>query len=113
MTLALRAAFFTHPVGIAVLLGLVAVGMAVSIPMVGYGALTEPNTRLLLALAGPIYNTFAASVTTGTIPANVITGALTCYLNSAATTPGNQTTRTATTLYNDLLAEFGLAALPT
>jgi hypothetical protein len=74
--------------------------------------MTKPSVGLLLALAGSIYNTFAAAVVAGTIPANVLTGALTCYLNSASTTPGNQTTRTATQLYNDWLLESGLDALP-
>jgi hypothetical protein len=50
-------------------------------------------------------------VTAGTIPANIVTGAMTCYLNSAATTPGNQTTRSAALLLQDLLQEFGLGGL--
>lgn len=112
MELALLVAFLTHPIGIVTLIGLLAVGMAVSSPLTQYGAMTKPSVGIILALSGSIYNTYAAGVVAGTIPANVLTGAGTCYLNSAATTPGNQTTRTATQLYNDLLLETGLDVIP-
>ena len=93
MELALLSAFLAHPLGVAIVLGLLAIGMAVSVPMVQFGAFTKPAAGIILTLAGTLYNTFAAGITTGTIPVNVVTGAGTCYLNSAATTPGNQTTR--------------------
>jgi hypothetical protein len=60
-------------------------------------------------LFGALYSTFAAGVTTGTIPRNVLTGALQVFLNSAATTPGNQTTPTAAQLWADAVAQFGQA----
>lgn len=110
--LALCLAVFSHPVGVIALLGLLAVGMAVSMPLTNFGAFTPATAGLLLGL-GSILNAYAAGVTAGTIPANYITGAMTCYLNSAATTPGNQTTRTAALLYSDLLAELGVPFLPT
>ena len=83
----------------------------VSIPLSTYGAFTPGAAGTLLVLSGSLYNTFAAGVTAGTIPAKIITGAMTCYLNSAATTPGNQTTRSAALLLQDLLQEFGLGGL--
>jgi hypothetical protein len=112
MELALLVAFVVHPVGVLAVLGLLAIGMALSTPLNQYGAMTKPSVGILLALAGSLYNTYAAGVVAGTIPVNVLTGAGTCYLNSAATTPGNQTTRTATQLYNDWLLETGLDVLP-
>ena len=113
-TLAVTLAVLTHPIGLLTLLGLGLVGMAIasSSPLQKFGALTIDTYQALMALAGSAYSTYAAGVTAGTIPANVVTGALTVYLNSAATTPGNQTTRTATQLYADLIAEFGFNVVP-
>lgn len=78
-------------------------------PVKNFGAFTAAAVAQLLALCGTLYNTFAAGVTTGTIAANLLTGALDVFLNSAATTPGNQTTRTAAQLWADAVAQFGTA----
>src|ERR1700690_2843639 len=93
------------------LFGALLFGMAVNpaFPLRSLGAFTTATASEVFALAGAFYITFAASVSTGTIAANVLTGALTVYLNSAATTPGTQTTRTAAQLFADAAAQFGLA----
>jgi hypothetical protein len=78
-------------------------------PVKNFGAFTSATLAQMLALFGTLYNTLAAGVTTGVIPANVLTGALDVFLNSAATTPGNQTTRTAAQLWADAVAQFGQA----
>lgn len=107
--------FLSHPVGLLMLLtclGLIGMAINAAAPMQTFGAFTPQTAQQIFALAGSLYQTFAAGVVAQTIPAGVITGALTIYLNSAATTPGNQTTRTAVQLYADLLAAFGLPALP-
>jgi hypothetical protein len=112
MTLALLAAFFAHP--LAWLLGIAAlgvIGLAVNAtgPVVNFGAFTYGTLSQMLAVFGTQYNTFAAGITTGVIPANVLTGALDVFLVSAATTPGNQTTRTAVQLFADAAAQFGVS----
>jgi hypothetical protein len=95
----------------AALASLAVVGLAVNAaysgPVVNYGALTPPGVSQIAGITGVLYNTFAASVTTGTIAAGILTGATTIYLNSASTTPGNQTTRTAAQLIADLTAALG------
>ena len=78
-------------------------------PVKNFGAFTAAALAQLLALVGTYFSTFAAGVTTGTIPANVLTGALDVFLQSAATTPGTQTTRTASQLWADAVAQFGPA----
>jgi hypothetical protein len=86
-------------------------GMAVNPagPLISFGTFGPGIASQLIALCGTFYTTFAAGVTTGTIAANVLTGALKVVLNSAATTPGNQTTRTAANLFTDAAAQFGLS----
>ena len=104
MTLLALVLFFTSPIGVFTLLGLVGlVAMAVT----SYGSFTQSGLQQLLALA-VAYSTFAAGVTAGVIPANVLTGGLQVFLNSAATVPGNQTTRTAAQLFQDAAAQFGV-----
>jgi hypothetical protein len=78
-------------------------------PVKNFGAFTAATLAQILALVGTYFSTFAAGVTTGTIPANVLTGALDVFLQSAATTPGNQTTRTAAQLWQDAVNQFGTA----
>lgn len=78
-------------------------------PVKNFGTFTAAALAQMLALSGVFYSTFAAGVVTGTIAANVLTGALSVFLNSAATTPGNQTTRTAAQLWADAVAQFGTA----
>jgi hypothetical protein len=78
-------------------------------PVKNFGTFTPAAFAQLLALCGTYYSTFAAGVVAGTIPANVLTGALDVFLNSAATTPGTQTTRTAAQLWADAVAQFGTA----
>lgn len=112
---ALALAFLTHPLGIFLTIASLAiVGLALNAagPVTYFGAFTPSAAAQLLVLAGSLYNTFAAGVVAQTIPAGIITGTMTIYLNSASTTPGNQTTRTAVQLYADILAEFGLPSLP-
>ena len=111
MTLALLAAFLAHPISWLAGIGLLGVaGMAVNAatPITNFGAFTESTAAQLIASLGVYYSTFAAGITTGTIPVNVLTGGTDIYLNSAATTPGNQTTRTAALLFADLSAQFGI-----
>jgi hypothetical protein len=105
LPLALALSFFTHPVGLAVIfatLGLV--GIAIS----NFGAFTQGSASQLIGAFSPQYTAFAAAVVAQTIPANVLTGGLQVFLNSAATVPGNQTTRTAAQLFADLAAQWGL-----
>jgi hypothetical protein len=78
-------------------------------PIKNFGAFTAAAFAQMLVLFGSSYNTFLAAVVAGTIPANVLTGSLDVYLNSAATTPGAQTTRTAAQLWADAVAQFGFA----
>lgn len=78
-------------------------------PVKNFGAFTAATLAQMLSLFGSFYSTFAAGVTTGVIPANVLTGALDVFLSSAATTPGTQTTRTAAQLWADAVAQFGQA----
>jgi hypothetical protein len=106
MTLAL---LFLHPGFWLVLLGLGLLGMAINPagPLVNFGAFTFSSAAQLLALCSTYFSTFAAGVTTGTIPANILTGGLDVFLQSAATTPGTQTTRTAAQLWADAIAQFG------
>lgn len=78
-------------------------------PVVNFGAFTAAAFAQMLALFGTFYTTFAAGVTTGVIPANVLSGGLDVFLNSASTTPGTQTTRTAAQLWADAVAQFGVA----
>ena len=112
-TAMLAVAFLVHPLGLWTLLGMALVGMAIasSSPVQKFGAFTIDTYQQMAALSVQL-STFAAGVTTGTIAANVVTGAEACYLASAATTPGTQTTRTATQLYNDLVAQFGFNVIP-
>lgn len=116
LLLAASIAFLAHPLGLVVTLlltmGLVGMALNSAGPITGYGAFTPNVAAQLLTLGGSLYNVFAAGVVAQTIPAGVITGALTVYLNSASTVPGNQTTRTAALLYADLLQELGLPFLP-
>lgn len=74
-----------------------------------FGAFSTETFQQLLGVLGTLYTAFAAGVVAGTIAANVLTGALNVFINSAATTPGNQTTRTAAQLYADAVAQFGVA----
>lgn len=78
-------------------------------PVKNFGAFTPAAFAQLLALVTTYYSTFAAGVTTGTIAANILTGGGDVFLNSAATTPGTQTTRTAAQLWADAKAQFGEA----
>ena len=78
-------------------------------PVKNFGAFTAAAFAQILALVGTYYSAFAAGVVAGTIPANVLTGGLDVFLNSAATTPGTQTTRTAAQLWADAVAQFGTA----
>lgn len=116
MTLALLAAFLAHPIGLGIGMAVAAlsiglVGMAVNAtgPVVNFGAFTAAAFAQMLALFGTQYSAYAAGVVAGTIPANVLTGGLDVFLNSASTTPGNQTTRTAAQLWADAVAQFGAA----
>jgi hypothetical protein len=78
-------------------------------PVQSFGSFSTETWQQIIAFLGSLYSTFAAGVTTGTIAAGVLTGALNVYLNSAATTPGNQTTRTAAQLWADACAAAGVA----
>lgn len=112
MTLALLAAFLVHPIGwlwIIASLGLVGMAINPTGPVKNFGAFTAASFAQILAFIGVQYSTFAAGVTTGVIPANLLTGTMEVDLNSAATTPGNQTTRTAAQLWADAVAQFGTA----
>lgn len=109
MTLALLVAFFAHPIAWLFLLSAVAVGMAIAGPVVNFGAFTAQALAQIVAVTGVSYSTLAAAVTTGTLPGGALTGASTVYLNSASTTPGNQTTRTAALMIQDLKAALGLS----
>jgi hypothetical protein len=112
---ALALAFLSHPVGLLLLLAAFALVAFATVyvpsPLPGFGVFTPATAAAILGL-GSLLNSYASTVTAATIAANVLTGAMTCYLNSAATTPGNQTTRTATQLYNDLCQEFNLPFIP-
>lgn len=114
--LALAVALLSHPISVLTLIvGIGIVGMAVTVAGGGplnFGAFSTSNALALICICGSVLNTFAAGVTAGTIPAGVLTGALTCYLLSASTTPGNQTTRTAAQLYADWCAVLNVPALP-
>lgn len=96
-----------HP--ILALLSLLAVGLAVNAagPIKSLGAFTNSGVAQVMAALQTYYSTFAAGVTTGTIAANILTGGGDVFLNSAATTPGTQTTRTAVQLWADLSAQWG------
>ena len=76
-------------------------------PVKNFGTFTPSGMAQLAALLGTYLSNFAAGVTTGTIPANVLTGGLDVFLLSVATTPGTQTTRTAAQLWADAVAQFG------
>lgn len=76
-------------------------------PVKNFGAFTFAVLAQMLALFGTFYSTLAAGVTTGTLAANLLTGGLDIFLNSSATTPGTQTTRTAAQLWADAKAQFG------
>ena len=76
--------------------------------MQDFGAFTIAMLSQILNAIDTFYSTFAAGVTTGTIGPNVLTGGLNVFLNSAATTPGNQTTRTAALLWQDLQNQWGI-----
>lgn len=104
MTLALALSVFHHPLGLLALASLGAVGMS----LINFGTFTQAGAQQLISILELQYSTFAAGVVAGTIPANVLTGGLQVFLNSAATTPGNQTTRTAAQLFSDLAAQWGL-----
>lgn len=108
MTLALLAAFLAHPISWLFLLPALAVGIAIAGPVANFGAFTQSALSQILAITGVSYSTLAAGVTTGTLPGGALTGASTVYFNSASTTPGNQTTRTAVQMIADLKAAFGL-----
>lgn len=110
MTLVLFILFLTHPVGLIIsALALFALGLAVNAaePVLNTGAFTQSSAAQLIAAVGTFYSTFAAGITTGTIPANVLTGGGDVFLDSAATTPGTQTTRTAAQLWADITAQWG------
>lgn len=113
MTLALLAVYLAHPVSytFAAALAALAMGMAINAtgPVKNFGAFTFAAFAQMAALFGTYYSTFAAAIVAGTIPANVLTGGLDVFLNSASTTPGNQTTRTAAQLWADAVAQFGTA----
>lgn len=104
MTLALALSFFSHPVGL--LATLAAFGVFGT--LLNFGTFTQGGAQQLVSVLDAMYSTFAAGVVAGTIPANILTGGLAVYLNSAATTPGNQTTRTAAQLFADLAAQWNL-----
>lgn len=78
-------------------------------PVKNFGAFTAAAFAQMLAVFGTFYSTFAAGITTGVIPAKVLSGGLDVYLNSAAITPGTQTTRTAAQLWADAVDQFGPA----
>jgi len=78
-------------------------------PVLNFGAFTAATLAQMLALFGSFYSTFAAGITTGVIPSKVLTGGLDVFLNSAATTPGTQTTPSATQLWADAVSQFGSA----
>jgi hypothetical protein len=78
-------------------------------PVKNFGTFTYAALAQMLALFGTFYSTFLAAVVAGVIPANVLTGGLQVFLNSASTVPGNQTTRTAAQLWADAVAQFGTA----
>lgn len=110
LSLALFVAFLGHPVGIVAVLAMLGlVGMAVNAagPLKNFGAFSYSGAAQLIAAISTYYSTFAAGVTTGTIPANVLTGGGDVFLDSAATTPGTQTTRTAVQLWADLTLQWG------
>jgi hypothetical protein len=110
MTLALIVAFLAHPIAwLLILSALGLIGMAVNAsgPMKNFGVFSASGIAQLTALLGTYYTTFAAGVTTGTIPANALTGGFDVFLDSAATTPGAQTTRTAAQLWADAVNQFG------
>jgi hypothetical protein len=71
-----------------------------------FGAFTLAAVSQLIALLGSIVTTLNQTV--GTIPANVLTGALSIFCISSNATPGNQTTRTAAQLFADLSAQWGI-----
>ncbi len=117
MTLALVIAFLSHPIGLAALIALAAIGFGLlgyapapnaAEPIVNFGAFTFGSASQLVAAIQTYLSTFAAGVVAGIIPANVLTGGGDVYLVSSATTPGNQTTRSATQLFNDLVNQLGL-----
>lgn len=108
MTLALLAAFLANPLGLIAALGLLAVGVAIAGPVVNFGAFTPQTLAQVIAISGVTYSTLLAAVTTGTLSASAITGGTSVYLNSASTTPGNQTTRTATQMIADIKTATGL-----
>lgn len=113
MTLALLVAFLIHPVGLFTILTIGLVGVVVAAgPVINLGALNQNGLQQILGVSSSQVNSFAAGVTTGTIPRAVLTGAASVELLSAATTPGNQTTPTAAQMYADILAGLGVTALP-
>jgi hypothetical protein len=71
-----------------------------------FGAFTLAGISQLLSLIGSIATTLNQTV--GTIPANILTGALSVYCVTSNATPGNQTTRTAAQLFADVSAQFGI-----
>ena len=106
----LAVAVFSHPAALLAILALAGIaGMAVNPtgPVKNFGAFTFASAAQFLALCGTYYSTLASTVTAGTLGANLLTGGLDVFLNSAATTPGNQTTRTAALLWADAVAQFG------
>lgn len=71
-----------------------------------FGAYTLAAISQLLALIGSLLT--ALNQTVGTIPANILTGALSVFCISTNAVPGIQTTRTAVQLFADLQAQFGI-----
>jgi hypothetical protein len=110
MTLALIVAFLAHPIAwLLILSALGLIGMAVNAsgPMKNFGVFSASGVAQLAALVGTYYSTLGSGVTTGALPANAITGGFDVFLNSAATTPGTQTTRTAAQMWQDAVNQFG------
>lgn len=115
MTLALLAAFIAHPVGIVLALAsLGIVGLALNAttgPVVNFGAFSQAALLQILGIAGSQLNSIAQAGA-ATIPSGYLTGALSVFLINTAAAPTTQTTQTATQLYADILAAFGVSALP-
>lgn len=75
--------------------------------MVRFGVCSPPGMAELLFLTASLLN--ALNVTAGIIAQYVLTGAGSVFVTFSNATPGNQTTRTGTQLYNDLTAQLGFA----
>lgn len=115
LAFALVAALTAHPIETALTLaGIGLVGLALNAttgPVVNFGAFSQAAFSQLLGLCGSQVNTIAQAGA-ATIPSGYLTGAMSVFLLNSAAAPTTQTTQTATQLVADLLAAFGVAALP-